>query len=173
MVGLAWESAELPEGCHTRKLTTFLANEECHNSKKLPIEFAEDEILDALARNRITAIKATTASGKTMKLPDYLFRTCNWNSWKTRPVLLVQRAVYAAEQVVEGLVGTQGWHRDNIQLRTGKHKLNRFGARTQVTVTTYGLLWEWLTADADGHESLSRYQGVTSSLQIPFFALLH
>ena len=92
----------------------------------------------AIRAHTVVAIKAETASGKTMKGPQYLSQEVN------SPVLIVQKSCLAADLVVSSLVEAFDLDRRHLHLRTGLHDTDAFCHATWYSVITYGILWEWL-----------------------------
>ena len=92
---LQWERSEIPETCYVRYLTPDLGDSTLRDYDRLPIEQDRDRIKEAILCHRVVAVRSATGSGKTMKLPEYLFdvQNCDIWSWREkRPVLLVQKA---------------------------------------------------------------------------------
>ena len=92
---LQWEKSEIPESCYVRYLTPALSDSRLRDSDGLPIEQDRESIKEAILCHRVVAVRSATGSGKTMKLPEYLFQVLNSQnkSWRDmRPVLVVQKA---------------------------------------------------------------------------------
>ena len=138
-MSLVWRPEELPPGCSVQALNPSVGDSNLASGKSLPIERDAWKIKTAIRDHTVVAIKAETASGKTMKGPQYLSQEVN--SW---PVLIVQKSCLAADLVVSSLVEGFGLDRRHLHLRTGLHDKEAFCDQTQYSVITYGILWEWL-----------------------------
>ena len=137
-MALVWRPQELPSRCSVHALTPSEGDSDLASGQRLPIERDSWKIKQAIRENTVVAIKAETASRKTMQGPQYLRREVK--SW---PVLIVQKS-FAAELVVKSLVEGFGLQRRHLQLRTGLHDTDAFSPAIQYSVITYGILWEWL-----------------------------
>ena len=64
---------------------------------------------------------------------------------------------YAAQQIKASLVSFRRWEWRSIRLVTGVDKEDPHANRhTRLTITTYGMLWRWLTSvDPAGHSNSS------------------
>ena len=109
------------------------------SSNRLPIARDSWNIRTAIREHTVVAIKAETASGKTMLGPQYWRQEVQ--SW---PVLIVQKSCFAADLVVNSLVEAFDLDRRHLHLRSGLHDKDAFSHATQYSVITYGILWEWL-----------------------------
>ena len=138
-MALVWRPDELPSRCSVHALTPSEGDSDLASGQRLPIERDSWKIKQAIRENTVVAIKAETASGKTMQGPQYLRREVQL--W---PVLIVQKSCFAAELVVKSLVEGFGLQRCHLQLRTGLHEKDPFSPAIQYSVITYGILWEWL-----------------------------
>ena len=138
-MALVWRPDELPSRCSVHELTPSVGDSDVASGQCLPIERDSWQIRQAIRENTVVAIKAETASGKTMQGPQYLRREV-----KEWPVLIVQKSCFAAELVVKSLVEGFGLQRRHLQLRTGLHEKDPFSPAIQYSVITYGILWEWL-----------------------------
>ena len=108
----------------------------------MPIKRDRGLIEEAVRLHKIVAIQAATGSGKTMKLPVFMFDMLNPGpglSKKSWPILVVQQAVFVVEKMVHYLVEVFHWPRSQIQLRTGKHDEKFVQGQTTLSVITYGL----------------------------------
>ena len=67
-MSLVWQPEELQPGC---SITTFAPSpgSNCISTERLPIQLDEARILRLIGDNSVSAIKAETGSGKTMKDP--------------------------------------------------------------------------------------------------------
>ena len=112
-----------------------------------------------LGKHVVGGLKAETGCGKTMVMPEELYKYLAERSDTYSPaILLVQKNVYTAEKVVDSLVQAFGWRRHRLHLRTGRHETDRFEQGwTQLSVITYGILWEWVKCDLG---LLKRYNGI-------------
>ena len=90
--------------------------------------------------NSVSAIKAETGSGKTMKGPAYLQSVV-----APRPVVIVQKSCFAAASVFSSLRDAFAWPDKRLHLKTGLHDAEAgFDSYwTQLSIITYGVLWEW------------------------------
>ncbi len=168
-MSLLWEDREVPDDCIFKSLTHVLGDQALAASPLLPIEHSKQVIVDALEENDVVAVQAPTSSGKSMKIPLFMYDLMNPPPVIEKyPILVVQQSNFAAEKMVESLV-IFGWPRHQIHLRTGKHDADKFlTGRTAISVITYGLLWRWLTGHAGEYSSsvadhdfiLSRYAGI-------------
>jgi hypothetical protein len=138
-MALVWRPDELPSRCSVHELTPSVGDSDLASGRCLPIERDSWQIRQAIRENTVVAIKAETASGKTMQGPQYLRREVN--GW---PVLIVQKSCFAAELVVKSLIEGFGLQKRHLQLRTGLHEKDPFSPAIQYSVITYGILWEWL-----------------------------
>ena len=138
-MALVWRPEELPPGCTVQALNHSVGDSDVASGKSLPIERDSWKIKTAIREHTVVAIKAETASGKTMQGPQYLRQEVH--CW---PVLIVQKSCFAAELVVNSLVEGFGLDRCHLQLRTGLHEKDPFSPAIQYSVITYGILWEWL-----------------------------
>ena len=138
-MALLWQQEELPSECSITTLATSLGNPEI-STEQLPIQLFEDSIVASIEANSVTAIKAETGSGKTMKGPEYLFRVVD-----RRPVLIVEKSCFAAASVHASLRVAFGWSAGGLHLSTGQHKDEAdFEPRwTQLSIITYGVLFKW------------------------------
>eukprot|EP00973_Karenia_brevis_P094223 12421367-Karenia_brevis.AAC.1 len=147
---LQWQNHELPEDCYTRCLTTLDGNPALET---LPVEQNRTEIENALDLNRIVVVKAGTGSGKTTKVPEFMYRLLNAGVQQKWPILIVQLTNLACDELVSTLVETFGWKRRQIHLRTGNFDGNKIEpGKTVFSVTTYGMLWKWLTGSECQHK---------------------
>ena len=91
-----------------------------------------------------------------MKTPQFVYEHfLNSDVTRNPSILLVEKAIYSAEKVVESLVDVFGWSRSRIHLRASKHDVDKFHPGwTQLSVVTYGVLWKWLSPD---HNLMQRY----------------
>ena len=139
-MALVWQQEELQSECSITTLATSLGNPEI-STEKLPIQLFEDRIVASIEANSVTAIKAETGSGKTMKGPDYLSQVVD-----RHPVLIVEKSCYAAGSVYASLRDAFGWHESRLHLLTGQHTEEAdFDSRwTQLSIITYGVLFKWL-----------------------------
>ena len=138
-MALVWCPEELPPGCTVQALNHSVGDSALASGKSLPIERDSWKIKTAIREHTVVAIKAETASGKTMQGPQYLRQEVQL--W---PVLIVQKSCFAAELVVKSLVEGFGLQRCHLQLRTGLHDKDAFSPAIQYSVITNGILWEWL-----------------------------
>ena len=136
---LVWCPEELPSGCTVHVLNPSEGDSDLASSNRLPIERDSWNIKTAIREHIVVAIKAETASGKTMLGPQYLRQEVQ--SW---PVLIVQKSCFAAELVVNSLVEAFDLRRRHLHLRTGLHDADAFCPATQYSFITYGILYEWL-----------------------------
>jgi hypothetical protein len=139
-MALVWRPDELPSCCSVHELTPSVGDSDLASGRCLPIERDSWQIREAIRENTVVAIKAETASGKTMQGPQYLRQEVQF--W---PVLIVQKSCFAADLVVNSLVEAFDLDRRHLHLRSGLHDQDAFSrATTQYSVITYGILWEWL-----------------------------
>ena len=138
-MALVWCPEELPPGCTVQALKHSVADPSLASGRTLPIEPDAWKIKMAIRAHTVVAIKAETASGKTMKGPQYLSQEVN-----SAPVLIVQKSCLAADLVVSSLVEAFDLDRRHLHLRTGLHDKDAFCHATWYSVITYGILWEWL-----------------------------
>ena len=137
-MALVWRPEELPPGCTVQALNHSVGDSDLAWGKSLPIERDSWKIKMAIRAHTVVAIKAETASGKTMKGPQYLSQEVN------SPVLIVQKSCLAADLVVSSLVEAFDLDRKDLHLRTGLYDADTFRDATWYSVITYGILWEWL-----------------------------
>eukprot|EP00973_Karenia_brevis_P058112 8090078-Karenia_brevis.AAC.1 len=71
---LLWQDHELPENCYFRPLPTLTSNPALD---VLPVEQDRARIEDALRSNQIVVVKAGTGSGRTTKVPEFMFDLLN------------------------------------------------------------------------------------------------
>eukprot|EP00973_Karenia_brevis_P062681 8715629-Karenia_brevis.AAC.1 len=141
---LQWQKHELPDDCYVRCLTTLDGNPALKET--LPVEQNRAEIENALSLNQIVVVKAGTGSGKTTKVPEFMFHRLNAGMLKKWPILIVQPTNLACDELVSTLVQTFGWKRRQIHLRSGTYDGDKIKAgKTVFSVITYGILWKWLT----------------------------
>jgi hypothetical protein len=139
-MALVWRPDELPSRCSVHVLTPSVGDSDLASGQCLPIERDSWQIRQAIRENTVVAIKAETASGKTMQGPQYLRQEVH--CW---PVLIVQKSCFAADLVVNSLVEAFDLDRRHLHLRSGLHDQDAFSrATTRYSVITYGILWEWL-----------------------------
>jgi hypothetical protein len=138
-MALVWCPEELPPGCTVQALNHSVGDSALASGKSLPIERDSWKIKTAIRAHNVVAIKAETASGKTMKGPQYLSQEVN-----SAPVLIVQKSCLAADKVVSSLVEAFDLDRSHLHLRTGLYDADTFRDATWYSVITYGILWEWL-----------------------------
>ena len=138
-MALVWRPEELPSRCSVHALTPSEGDSDLASGHRLPIERDSWKIKTAIREHTVVAIKAETASGKTMKGPQYLSQEVN-----SAPVLIVQKSCLAADLVVRSLVEAFALDRSCLHLRTGVYDADTFCAATWYSVITYGILWEWL-----------------------------
>ena len=138
-MALLWQQEELPSECSITTLATSLGNPEI-SAEQLPIQLLEASIVASIEANSVTALKAETGSGKTMKGPEYLFRVVD-----RRPVLIVEKSCFAAASVHASLSVAFGWPAGRLHLSTGQHPDEAyFEPRwTQLSIITYGILFKW------------------------------
>ena len=177
MPPLYWSKAELPSD--VKYFTTELQALEGDSriTKELPIFGMKHVIASVLQQFRITGVEGPTGCGKSMGLPEILHSYLRNHVWWHGAIVLVERSVLAAEQVVESLVNHFGWNRQSIHLRTGKHEYDRFDSKyTVLSVITYGILWEWLTSknnhegQAAADEGMNRFFQKYSGIILDEFA---
>ena len=157
VASLLWKETELPGDCCMRRLSPALGSQDISTDPPMPIVRDQHEIERAIMENHIVAIRAETGSGKTMKVPEFLFNVVNLpesNSGRpaavvNRPVLLVLKACLAAREVVHALVNLYSWPEKRVHLRTGEddpdeasHTFKR--RQNWISVTTYDMMWKWL-----------------------------
>ena len=167
---MLWEDSEVPDNCFFKALTHVLGDQALCASPLLPIEHSKDVIVDAIWANYVVAVQAPTSSGKSMKIPLFMYDMMNEPPvTEIYPILVVQQSNFADEKMVESLVDFFRWPRHQIHLRTGKHDADKFlKGRTAISVITYGLLWRWLTGHDGAYDSsvtahdfiLRRYAGI-------------
>ena len=106
----------------------------------LPIQQDENKILQLIRDNSVSAIKAETGSGKTMKGPAYLKSVVD-----PLPVFIVQKSCFAAASVFSSLRDAFAWPEKRLHLKTGLHDAEApfHSYLTQLSIITYGVLWEW------------------------------
>ena len=138
-MALLWQQEELPSECAITPLATSLGNPEI-SAEQLPIQLFEASIVASIEANSVTALKAETGSGKTMKGPEYLFRVVD-----RRPVLIVEKSCFAAASVHASLSVAFGWRAGRLHLSTGQHKdqADFEPSWTQLSIITYGVLFKW------------------------------
>jgi hypothetical protein len=138
-MSLVWQPEELQPGC---SITTFAPSpgSNCISTERLPIQLDEDRILPLIRANAVSAIKAETGSGKTMKGPEYLQRIVD-----PLPVVIVQKSCFAAASVFSSLRDAFDWPEKRLHLKTGLHDTEAsFDSYwTQLSIITYGVLFEW------------------------------
>ena len=90
-------------------------------------------------------------------MPEILL---NWALDLRQAVLLVVPTQYAAQMLVESFVDLRHWDHCRLQLRTGAHKSDEFHQDyTPLSIVTYGMLWKWLTSEAEDYKwMLRRYK---------------
>ncbi len=169
-MSLLFDNSEVPENCFYKHLTHVIGDHGRCGTSSLPIDYFKAEIVEAILKNSVVAVQAPTSSGKTMRIPRFMFEIFNPSPASTSwPILVVQQSNFAAENVVESLVGFFGWTREQIQLRTGQFDSDKFvKGRTAITVATYGIVWRWLTSGPDDLSALElakdfvlyRYAGI-------------
>jgi hypothetical protein len=121
-MSLLWEPSEVPENCFYKPLTHVIGDPGTRGTSSLPIDNFKAEIVEAILENYVVAVQAPTSSGKTMRIPRFMFDIMNPSPVSTSwPILVVQQSNFAAENMVESLVGFFGWTREQIQLRTGQY----------------------------------------------------
>ena len=102
MRSLVWEPHELPSDCYFRELTALEGDDDLGNDDYLPVEANWDRIEAAIRREKVVGVKASTGSGKTVKLPYMLYEQSPYRpDGKSRyPVLVVVLSNVAAEKLV-------------------------------------------------------------------------
>ena len=144
-MSLGWHPEELLPGCSITTLAPSPGSP-CISSERLPIQLVEDRLLELIRANSVTAIKAETGSGKTMKGPEYLFYAVG----ASRPVVIVQKSCFAAASVYASLRDAFNWPESRLHLLTGQHTdeteyNTEFDTRlTLLSIITYGVLFKWL-----------------------------
>ena len=141
-MALVWRPKELPRKCSITTLATSFGDPEFSTeSGKLPIQDFKGIIVESIKANMVTGIKAETGSGKTMKGPEYLQRIVD-----PRPVVIVQKSCFAAASVFSSLRDAYGWPESQLHLKTGLHseEAEFHCYSTQLSIITYGVLFEWL-----------------------------
>ena len=78
-----WNDEELPPECYFRAWRHVAEDPRLQGSKQLPIELHRQEIEDAIRHNRVTAIRAETGSGKSLKLIEYMLSNLNMRGCPT------------------------------------------------------------------------------------------
>ena len=73
MMDLHWRDAELPDSVYHRRLETEKGDVTLRGLKGLPIQRQRATIVDGIWNSKVVAIEASTGSGKTMKVPEYIF----------------------------------------------------------------------------------------------------
>ena len=133
-----------PADCYCRLLTPMVGDPSLSG---LPIDLERNRIEAALREHRVIGVHALTGSGKTMKLPEIMLEVLNNETSRFRwPILLVESSIFGAAKVVEDLVQTFHWRRDDIHLRTSKHTDDTYvPGQTLLSVINYEILWRWLT----------------------------
>ena len=139
-MSLVWQPEELQPGCSITTLAPSPGSP-CISSERLPIQLVEDKLLQLIKANSVTAIKAETGSGKTMKGPEYLQRIVD-----PRPVVIVQKSCFAAASVFSSLRDAYGWPESRLHLKTGLHteEADFHSYSTLFSIITYSVLFEWL-----------------------------
>ena len=136
-----WEEAT-DKAVHWRQLTTFAGAGE---SRSLPIERATLELAEMIWQNPLSGVRSPPGSGKTTFLPDLLHAWVKAASCEGA-VVIVLPTQYACQKIKTSLVRFRGWSQDKVRLVTGVDKEDVFWKRyTEITVTTYGMMWQWLS----------------------------
>lgn len=116
---------------------------------ELPVSAAHDEIVAALAANRVVIVAGATGSGKTTQLPKMLLELGRTRIAHTQPRRIAARSV--AERIASEL-GVSLGDEVGYQVRFDR----KAGKRTQLKVLTDGVLLAEIAADPQ----LSRYDTV-------------
>ena len=137
-----WWKDATDKSVHWRELTTFAGAGE---SRSLPIERATPELEKMIWGNPLSGVRSPPGSGKTTFLPDLLHQWVQEAMCKGA-VVIVLPTQYACQKIKESLIHFRRWQEDRIRLVTGVDKEDRFHmGYTQITITTYGMMWAWLT----------------------------
>ena len=94
---LQWALGEIPDTCYVRSLTPAVGDPELAASGCLPIVKDRERIKSAIRDWVVVGLQAATGSGKTMKVPEFLFQVVNDSAEyqrNPRPVLVVQKALF-------------------------------------------------------------------------------
>ena len=104
-MSLLWEDSEVPDNCFFKALTHVLGDQALCASPLLPIEHSKAQIEEAIMENNVVAVQAPTSSGKSMKIPLFMYDLMNPPPVIEKyPILVVQQSNFAAEKMVESLV---------------------------------------------------------------------
>ena len=91
-MSLLWESSEVPENCFYKHLTNVIGDHGTRGISSLPIDNFKAEIDEAIWENYVVAVQAPTSSGKTMRIPRFMFDIMNPRPASTIwPILVVQQ----------------------------------------------------------------------------------
>ena len=150
---LMWDDEELPPNCYFRALRQVAEDPRLQGSNLLPIELHRPEIENAIRHNSITAIRAETGSGKSLKLIEYMLSNLNMRGCPSQwPGVVVQHSCFAAEKLAESLVQYCRWPPGAIHVRMGKCAYTMdsdsmqesdacFNGGVNISIITYGILW--------------------------------
>ena len=101
-MSLLWGDGEVPDNCSFNALTHVFGDPALCASTRLPIELSKDEIVAAIWANDVVAVQAPTSSGKSMKIPLFMYEMMNEPRARFKyPILVVQQSNFAAEKMVE------------------------------------------------------------------------
>jgi hypothetical protein len=76
-MSLLWEDSEVPDNCIFKPLTHVLGDPAFVDSPLLPIEHSKAVIVNAIKENYVVAVQAPTSSGKSMKIPLFMYDWMN------------------------------------------------------------------------------------------------
>ena len=98
-----WKATELPSDCHRRILENFPGDPELVAKDIHPVEKEKQQILAALEKDHVVAVKANTASGKSVCLPSIFWTHASKHELGNRAILIVQRQGIACEELRKSL----------------------------------------------------------------------
>ena len=127
---------------HWRELTPLAGD---GDTGRLPIQRATGDLQELIQTKPPSGVRSPPGSGKTTFLPELLLQWVQ-HRWCEGTVVIVLPTQYACQKIKESLVEFRGWPADRIRLITGadKEDILQWG-HTQFTITTYGMMWHWIT----------------------------
>ena len=156
-----WTDDELNPPCdvYVKTLKPFVGDS---SLRCLPIWSHEKEITAKLQTSRIVGMEGPTGCGKSVGSQWILYSFVSSRSTRGPwpwPILLAQRQVFAAAKIANALYERFDWLEKSVHLKTGQHDTNFQTGAHEITVTTYGLLFKWLTSGEDLTWVPGRYHG--------------
>ena len=164
IMSLHWSADDITIDCFHRFWSTLCADPALRDAYDQPVSRHCSDKAEALANNQVVAVNGQTGCGKTYNLLQLLFEKQPFNMrLRTEyPVCIVLSNCFAAEDLRARLL-VLGWSWNRLHLWTGREENHFMQGQHLITITTYGMLWKWVSLKCYGSSAskppspLSRY----------------